>query len=42
MVNAIIVDYRGYDTLGEITVLVIAGIAIYAIVRLAGGMKWDH
>ena len=42
VVNAIIVDYRGYDTLGEITVLVIAGIAIYAIVRLAGGMKWDH
>ncbi len=42
VVNAIIVDYRGYDTLGEITVLVIAGIAIYAIVRLAGDAKWDH
>ncbi len=42
VVNAIIVDYRAYDTLGEITVLVIAGIAIYAIVRLTGGPKWDH
>ena len=39
VVNAIIVDYRGYDTLGEITVLAIAGIAIYAMVRLAGELK---
>jgi multicomponent K+:H+ antiporter subunit A len=30
-VNVIIVDYRGYDTLGEITVLGIAGIVIYAL-----------
>jgi multicomponent K+:H+ antiporter subunit A len=30
-VNVIIVDYRGYDTLGEITVLAIAGIVIYAL-----------
>lgn len=41
VVNAIIVDYRGYDTLGEITVLVIAGIAIYALTRLTGGVRWD-
>ncbi|MCU0950739.1 MAG: DUF4040 domain-containing protein, partial [Burkholderiaceae bacterium] len=33
-VNVIIVDYRGYDTLGEITVLGIAGIIVYAL--LAG------
>jgi len=39
VVNAIIVDYRGYDTLGEITVLAIAGIAIYAMIRLAGEVK---
>lgn len=39
VVNAIIVDYRGYDTLGEITVLAIAGIAIYAMLRLTGEMK---
>ncbi|MDA0999328.1 MAG: proton-conducting transporter membrane subunit [bacterium] len=36
VVNAIIVDYRSYDTLGEITVLVIAGIAIHAMMRLTG------
>jgi multicomponent K+:H+ antiporter subunit A len=30
-VNVIIVDYRGFDTLGEITVLGIAGILIYAL-----------
>jgi len=30
-VNVIIVDYRGYDTLGEITVLGIAGIVIYTL-----------
>jgi multicomponent K+:H+ antiporter subunit A len=30
-VNVIIVDYRGYDTLGEITVLGMAGIIIYAL-----------
>ena len=35
-VNVILVDYRGFDTLGEITVLGIAGIAIHAI--LAGFM----
>ncbi|MFQ5895114.1 MAG: hydrogen gas-evolving membrane-bound hydrogenase subunit E [Nitrospinota bacterium] len=37
VVNAVIVDYRGYDTLGEITVLAVAGVAIYALMRLAGG-----
>jgi multicomponent K+:H+ antiporter subunit A len=35
-VNVILVDYRGFDTMGEITVLGIAGIAIHAI--LAGFM----
>jgi multicomponent K+:H+ antiporter subunit A len=33
-VNVIIVDYRGFDTLGEITVLVIAGLLLHAL--LAG------
>jgi multicomponent K+:H+ antiporter subunit A len=33
-VNVIIVDYRGFDTLGEITVLGIAGIIVFAL--LAG------
>jgi multicomponent K+:H+ antiporter subunit A len=35
-VNVILVDFRGFDTLGEITVLGIAGIAIHAL--LAGFM----
>jgi len=34
VVNVILVDYRGYDTMGEITVLGIAGVVIYAL--LAG------
>ncbi|MDP6366241.1 MAG: proton-conducting transporter membrane subunit [Nitrospinota bacterium] len=39
VVNAIIVDYRGYDTLGEITVLVISGVAIHAMLRIVGTMQ---
>lgn len=31
VVNVILVDFRGFDTLGEITVLAIAGLAIYAL-----------
>ncbi len=42
VVNAIIVDYRGYDTLGEITVLAIAGVAIYAMMRLVRDVKCGH
>lgn len=34
IVNVIIVDYRGLDTLGEIGVVMIAGLAILALVRL--------
>jgi multicomponent K+:H+ antiporter subunit A len=34
VVNVILVDFRGYDTMGEITVLGIAGVIIYAM--LAG------
>ena len=42
VVNAVIVDYRGYDTLGEITVLVVAGVAIYAILRIVGTFPVDE
>jgi multicomponent K+:H+ antiporter subunit A len=31
VVNLILVDYRGYDTMGEITVLGVAGVVIYAL-----------
>ena len=50
MVNVILVDFRGYDTLGEITVLALAGLGIYAMLdRLhlpgprqdAEGRAWD-
>ena len=33
VVNVILVDFRGYDTFGEITVLAIASLVIYALLR---------
>ena len=33
VVNVILVDFRGFDTLGEITVLAIAGVALYSLLR---------
>ena len=43
MVNVILVDYRGLDTMFEITVLGIAAIGIYAMIKLRltkqGGKK---
>jgi hypothetical protein len=35
VVNVILVDFRGFDTLGEITVLTIAAVAGYAVLRSA-------
>ncbi|QIB52841.1 monovalent cation/H+ antiporter subunit A [Pseudomonas sp. OIL-1] len=32
VVNVILVDFRGFDTMGEVTVLAIAAVAIYALV----------
>lgn len=37
IVNVILVDYRGLDTLGEISVVMTAGIAILALIRIRGG-----
>ena len=51
VVNVILVDFRGFDTLGEITVLALAGFAIYAMLenlRLDGrgcddvGRSWNQ
>ncbi|GLC90506.1 Na+/H+ antiporter subunit A [Lysinibacillus piscis] len=39
IVNVILVDYRGFDTLFEITVLSIAGMAILAMIKLRMGKK---
>jgi multicomponent Na+:H+ antiporter subunit A len=33
IVNVILVDFRGLDTLGEITVVMTAGIAVLALLR---------
>ncbi len=33
VVNVILVDFRGFDTLGEITVLAIAAVGIYALLK---------
>ena len=33
VVNVILVDFRGFDTMGEITVLAIAGAGIYALIH---------
>ena len=35
VVNTILVDFRGFDTLGEITVVGMAALAVFAIVRAA-------
>jgi multicomponent Na+:H+ antiporter subunit A len=34
VVNVILVDFRGLDTFGEITVLAIAGLGVYALLKL--------
>jgi multicomponent Na+:H+ antiporter subunit A len=39
VVNVILVDFRGLDTLGEISVVMTAGIAILALIRGARRMK---
>ena len=50
VVNVILVDFRGYDTLGEITVLALAGLGIVAMLQGlkltapthdAAGRPWD-
>jgi len=50
IVNVILVDFRGFDTLGEITVLGIAGLGIYKLIRRmklfmpttdSGGRTWS-
>ena len=39
IVNVIIVDFRGLDTLGEIAVVMIAGLAILALIRVTTPRK---
>lgn len=37
IVNVILVDFRGFDTMGEITVLALAGLSVYGLVQLRKG-----
>lgn len=39
IVNVILVDYRAFDTLGEITVLMLAALGVYALLRLRPAKK---
>lgn len=39
IVNVILVDFRGFDTLGEITVLGIAGVGVFALLKLIIGKR---
>jgi multicomponent Na+:H+ antiporter subunit A len=39
IVNVILVDFRGFDTWGEITVLTIAGLGVYALLRPRAGTR---
>ena len=39
IVNVILVDFRGFDTMGEITVLAVAGVGAYALIKLREGAR---
>jgi multicomponent Na+:H+ antiporter subunit A len=39
VVNVIIVDFRGVDTLGEIAVVMVTGLAVLALIRVRAGRK---
>jgi multicomponent Na+:H+ antiporter subunit A len=36
IVNVVLVDFRALDTLGEIAVIAIAGLAVFALLKLKG------
>jgi len=42
MVTAVLADYRGYDTLGETTVIFIAGLATFLILSTAPSKKKEE
>ncbi len=42
VVNVILVDFRGYDTLGEATVLAIAGIGIFSLIAAVPRRRRDR
>lgn len=42
IVNVIIVDFRALDTLGEIAVVMVAGLAVLALIRVRAGRTRSH
>ncbi|MGI6066771.1 MAG: Na+/H+ antiporter subunit A [Bacillota bacterium] len=42
IVNAILVDFRGFDTMLEILVFCIAGIGVYTLIKLRGGERNEN
>ncbi|WP_281796461.1 putative monovalent cation/H+ antiporter subunit A [Desulforhabdus amnigena] len=42
VVNVILVDFRGFDTLGEITVLSVAAVGVYALLKLKAGKTGEE
>lgn len=42
IVNVILVDFRGFDTLGEITVVASAGLGVFALLRARMGSKRER
>ena len=42
MVNVILVDFRGFDTLFEISVLAIAGLGIFGLIKLRLAKKGEE
>ena len=41
VVNVILVDFRGFDTMGEITVLAVVAVSVVALLRLTVGRRSD-
>lgn len=41
IVNAILSDFRGFDTMLEVVVLLIAGIGVYSIIKLKAGKRGE-
>ena len=39
VVNTILVDFRGLDTMGEITVLLVAAVGVYVVTRARARKK---
>ncbi|MEX1173407.1 MAG: hydrogen gas-evolving membrane-bound hydrogenase subunit E [Chloroflexota bacterium] len=42
VVNVILIDFRGLDTLGEVTVLAVAGIGVFALLKLRPDRRADR